>query len=865
MPLDRYREKRDFDRTPEPRGDAAPGQTARPLMFVIQRHAATRLHYDVRLEMDGVLASWAVPKGPSLDTRDRRLAVHVEDHPIEYGSFEGTIPRGEYGGGTVMVWDRGTYEPKEDMAAGMEKGSLKFVLHGHKLEGGFTLVRMKPREGDRAENWLLIKERDEHVRPREEYDVTRARPESAATGRDMDQIAAGESSDTPAPELSVPPLLAAARLEEPPGDIPMQLARLVETAPEGDEWIHEVKYDGYRVRAALENGVARMLTRTGKDWTDRFEPIARAVASLPVSSAILDGEVVVFGSDGKSDFGALQRALSTSASNDSLSYAVFDLLSLDGWDLREVPLVQRKELLRALVEAAPEPSPLRYVEHVGGDGTAFHDAACELDLEGSVSKLADRPHRPGRTPEWRKVKCLQRQEFVIGGYTDPGGSRHGFGALMLGVFEGDRLRYAGRVGTGFTASELDAIIARLESLAVEEPPFADAPEVHGRRLHWVRPELVAEVRFQEWTSAGTLRHPSFLGLRDDKPAAQVVRESAEAGATAPTLEPAQDASDPPAPPETPSAPSTAAVSVAGVRITRPDKVMWAGNGHAGVTKLGLARYYERAAEHVLVHLRDRPLTLVRCPHGHEADCFYQKHPEHKGPPGAIHTTDIVEHDGTAGVYMYVVDATGLVALAQLGALEIHAWNSHVGDVLRPDRIVFDLDPGPGVTWLQVADAARLTRDALGALGLAGFLKCTGGKGLHIVVPIVPEHDYDAVRAFARALVDRIAQHDPAGFTAKMSKAARPGRVFLDYLRNAHGATAVTPYSTRARPGAPVSVPLRWEELDSGTAPVLGIAEVVERLESQRADPWEDYERDRRRLDADIYAALGIPLQERLGE
>lgn len=852
MPLDRYREKRDFDRTPEPSGDAAPGQTPRPLMFVIQKHAATRLHYDVRLEMDGVLASWAVPKGPSLDTHDRRLAVHVEDHPIEYGSFEGTIPKGEYGGGTVMVWDRGTYEPKEDMAAGMEKGSLKFILHGEKLQGGFALVRMKPREGDRAENWLLIKERDDHVRPREEYDVTEARPESAATGRDMDQIAAGESSDAAAPALSVPPLPSVARLEEPAGDIPMQLARLVEKAPEGDEWIHEVKYDGYRVRAALEDGVARMLTRTGKDWTDRFEPVARAVASLPVASAIVDGEIVVFGKDGKSDFGALQRALSSSASSDSLSYAMFDLLSLDGWDLRDVPLVQRKELLKALLEAAPDPSPLRYVEHVGGDGSAFHDAACEMDLEGSVSKLGDRPHKPGRTPEWRKVKCLQRQEFVIGGYTDPGGSRHGFGALVLGVFEGGELRYAGRVGTGFKESELDQMTARLESLAVDEPPFADAPEIPGRRLHWVRPELVGEVRFQEWTSAGTLRHPSFLGLRDDKPAAQVVRESAEGSVPAPE-------GDPPAAGDPPDS------TVAGVVISKPDKLLWAGNGHPGVTKLDLARYYERAAEHVLVHLRDRPLTLVRCPHGHTANCFYQKHPEHKSIPGAIHTLDIVEHSGETGVYMYVDDAAGLVSLAQLGVLEIHAWNSCIDNVLQPDRIVFDLDPGPDVAWPQVADAARLIRDALDALGLVGFVKSTGGKGLHVVVPIAPEHDYEAVRAFAKAFVDRIAEHDPAGFTAKMSKALRPGRVFLDYLRNAHGATAVAAYSTRARDGAPVSVPLVWSELDADAAPVLGIDGVIERLETQTADPWAEYERDRRALDADMFSALGIALQEPLEE
>ncbi len=868
MPLEDYHKKRSFARTPEPEGAAsddvsgsAANDARQRRLFVVQKHAASRLHYDFRLEIGGVLASWAVPKGPSLDTRDRRLAVHVEDHPLEYGSFEGTIPKGEYGGGAVMVWDRGTYEPvgdfDEDYSAGK---AVKFVLHGEKLNGGFTLVHMKPREKEHGDNWLLIKERDEHVRPHDEYDVLEARPDSVASGRELDQIAADDEGDAEEDEEEPQGAASAAgrarQLTEPARDIPIQLARLVETAPEGNEWIHEVKYDGYRVRAWLADGVAHLYTRTGQDWSDRFEPVAEAVATLPASSALLDGEVVVLGANGVPDFSALQHALSSGDSG-ALDYIVFDLLALDDWDLRDVPLLQRKELLRSLLEAAEERGPLVFAEHVQGAGEAFHDATCELELEGSVSKRADAPYRAGRTAEWRKVKCLQRQEFVIGGYTEPGGSRRGFGALLLGVYEGKDLVYVGRVGTGFTGRVLDDVTRRLEPLRLDESPFIDPPDVPGKTLHWTRPELVAEVRFQEWTPDGMLRHPSFVGLREDKPAEDVARESI-AGGGGPA-----DISTSAAPPQTRSHKAKAdAVVVAGVRITNPNKVLFpsASQPEQGVTKLALARYYEHIAERLLVHDRARPLTLVRCPHGRSADCFYQKHPEPKRFPDAIHTVEINEHDGT-GTYMYVDDVAGVVSLVQLGVLEVHAWNSTVADVEHPDRIVFDLDPGPGVEWRQVADAALLTRDALDALGLRSFLKATGGKGLHVVVPIVAEHDYDAVRSVARAFVDRIAEHDPNSFTVKMAKSARPGKVFLDYLRNAHGATAVTLYSTRARAGAPVALPLAWSELDAEAAPLLSIEDVPERLESQTEDPWIGYENDRNRLSPALFAVLGVPVQE----
>jgi bifunctional non-homologous end joining protein LigD len=833
MPLDTYREKRDFGRTPEPAGTGESTAPARaPLAFAIQKHAATRLHYDFRLERGGVLVSWAVPKGPSYDTRDKRLAVHVEDHPIEYGGFEGTIPAGEYGGGTVMLWDRGTYEPLVDFDEGLKAGNLKFALHGEKLTGRWALVRMKPRPGEKSENWLLIKERDEFVRPREEYDVVEALPDSVATGRTMAAIAQGADVGMD------PGTLPAARAGQLEPDLPVQLATLVEQPPEGEEWLHEVKYDGYRIRAALDRGSVRLLTRTGQDWTDRFEPIARAIESLPLATALLDGEVVALDTKGAPDFGALQRALSEKNPG-RLVYMAFDLLHADGWDLRDVALEKRKEALRAYLEAAgPTVDSIRYVDHITGSGSAFHAQACELALEGSVSKRLDRPYREGRTRDWLKVKCLHRQEFVVTGWTEPRGSRTGFGALLLGVYEDGVLRHAGRVGTGFTAADLAEISARLHPLATDEAPFDTPPDLRRVPHHWVEPELIAEVSFQEWTREGVARHPSFVGLREDKPATDVAEES---------------------PGRNPG------VAVAGVTITNPDKELYPtgdspGNG---ITKLELARYYERVATHMLPHIGGRPLTLVRCPHGQERACFYQKHPDASGFPGAVKSFELTEH-GKLQRYMYVDSLEGLLALVQLGALELHAWNSQAADPELPDRIVFDLDPGPGVGWTEVRDAALFLREALASLELPAFVKTTGGWGLHVVVPIAPERDHDEVREFAHALVTHLATHEPDRFTAKMAKDARGGRIFIDYLRNAHGATAIASYSTRARPGVPVSVPLSWEELDRDLDPLaFDTRSVPVRLESQLRDPWVGYEHERAELTTALYAALEVPRQGRL--
>ena len=852
MPLDEYRRKRDFAATPEPAGEAAAVPQAGGLTFVVHKHAARALHYDLRLEIGGVYASWAVPKGPSLDTKDRHLAVHVEDHPLEYGSFEGTIPAGEYGGGTVMIWDRGSFSPVGDPVEGVAKGQLKFVLDGSKLKGAWVLVRMKPRPGERQEAWLLIKERDDFVRPREEYDVLSAEPDSAATGRTMEQIASGAVG-------ADPPLLA--RLAPTPSqrtvspgarkrssgdstptatvlalDAPFQLATLVDEAPSGNEWIHEVKYDGYRLRVALDHGTATVLTRSGADWTARFPLIAHAVETLPVSSALLDGEAVVLDKGGRSDFGRLQEALAGERPED-VRLEVFDLLYLEGFDLRAETLLRRKDLLASLLAGAPADGPLSAVEHYVGDGPAYHAASCRLLLEGSVSKRGDRPWVPGRTRDWLKVKCLARQEFVVGGWTDPAGSRKELGALLLGVHDAaGALRYAGRVGTGFTERALAELSGRLSGLAVADPPFADPPA--RSHAHWVRPELVVEVAFREWTRDGVVRQPSFQGIRDDAAAADVVRETA---AIAPGT-PAPAAATPDASP----------VKVGGVTITNPGRRL----EPAGITKVELARYYETVSAWMLPHVAGRPLTIVRCPHGASGDvgCFYQKHPETRGWPEALMTVTIEDRDGPA-VYFYAEDEAGLLALAQLGTLEIHTWNSLASDVERPDRIIFDLDPGPEVAFADVAAAARTVRDALGALGLGAFVKTTGGRGLHIVTPIEPELVYDEVRGFAHDLVDLLAKQSPDTFTSSMSKTARPGKVFIDYLRNAHGATAVCAYSTRARPGAKVSVPVTWEQLTGLDPAAYDIGSVPRRLAALREDPWAGYERARRPLGPELLDAL----------
>ena len=834
MGLKKYWQKRHFDKTPEPSGEVA---TVEGHAFTIQRHHASRLHYDFRLELDGVLKSWAVPKGPSLDPKQRRLAVEVEDHPVEYGTFEGTIPKGEYGGGTVVLWERGAWTPVGDPHEGLRKGHLRFSLSGRKLQGRWDLILMRGREDPSGKrNWLLVKVEDEFSRPEETYDITEARPESVAgvAARRAKKVwhsnrapakAARPATKRPkaggrapkAPALD-PSALTGAVKAPLPETVEPELATLVDAAPEGDEWVHEMKFDGYRMLAFIKDGVVTLRTRKGNDWTAQFPPIATALADLPVREAVIDGEVVVLDEHGISSFQALQNVLSQQGRGQLVYYA-FDLLHLDGYDVRRAPLRERKELLgRVLAGAAAN---LRLSEHVRGGGPAFFEQACRMELEGCVSKRADSPYIGARTKQWLKAKCLRRQEFVVCGWTDPEGSRKQFGALILGLEENGTLRYVGRVGTGFNQKELSAVMSRLRPLEREQPPFPDSlPSAARRGAHWAEPALVAEVAFGEWTDEGILRHPRYLGLREDKPAREVRRERPVAAKKA-VKEAAAGASED---------------SVAGVRLSNPGRVLYP---ELGVTKLELARYYEVVAEYALPHLSRRPLSLVRCPAGRQKHCFYQKHlgQDH---PEALHGVPIDE-GGTVRTYVYVEDLAGVVSLVQLGVLEIHPWGSTVEELELPDVMTFDLDPAPELEWRRIYDAARALRAKLLDLGLESWLKTTGGKGLHIVVPLRPRADWDSVKAWSKALVELMVKEAPSLYTSKITKSSRTGKIFLDYLRNGRGATAVGAYSTRARQNAPVAAPLAWDELSARKRPpLITVRTMAERLASLKADPWEGF-------------------------
>ena len=804
MPLDQYRRKRDFRRTPEPQGGHARGPG---LAYVIQKHAARRLHYDFRLELDGTLKSWAVPKGPSLDPSEKRLAVHVEDHPLDYGSFEGVIPPGQYGAGSVVLWDRGRWVPREDPHEGYAKGKLKFELIGEKLRGGWTLARMGGRAGEGGKNWLLLKERDGAARPLSEGDVLEERPESVA----------GDPPAADAPHAKLPAKLSP------------QLATLASEPPAGDEWIHELKYDGYRALCRIEHGRARLFSRSGKEWTKEMAPIAAAAATLPVESAWLDGEVVVLQPDGRTSFQALQNALSTGRA-DALAYYVFDLPYADGRDLRKVPLHARKQELAALLaQAGAARSLLRYSDHVDGNGAAFLRHATKLGVEGIVSKRRDAAYESRRTTTWLKVRLLKRQEFVIGGFTDPAGSRTGLGALLLGVYDGRKLVYVGRVGTGFDDRTLRALRARLEKLEIAESPFESSEVAPPKGSHFTRPELVGEVAFTEWTVDGQLRHPTFQGLREDKRAHDVVRERA---AVLP--------------------PRNQATQVAGVRLTHPERVLYP---EVGVTKLELAQFYESIARWILPHLAGRPLSLLRAPDGLAGEQFFHKHIG-KGWPDALRRVKVRE-GGREVTYAAVDDAAGLVALAQMDVLEIHPWGSRHDQIEHPDRMILDLDPDPDLPWRRIVEAAAHVRVFLHDMGLTSFVKTTGGKGLHVVVPIARRLEWDEVKDFAGGVARVLARRDRDLFTASMSKSARTGKVFVDYVRNARGQTAVAAYSTRARPTAPVSTPLRWDELLAETsADRWTVRNLGRRLAAAKRDPWAGFATLRQGITAEMRSELG---------
>ena len=811
-----YRAKRDFAKTAEPSGATRP-TTGNG--FLVQKHEATRLHYDFRLELDGVLLSWAVTRGPSLDPDDKRLAVRTEDHPLDYATFEGTIPKGQYGGGTVMLWDNGTWESiaGKDPRKTIPEGHLHFILHGHRMKGEWIMIRLKPRGREKGENWLLRKVADEYAGGSDDLVTTHLT--GIESGLTMAEIAAGKTAPkkrASKASTAKPAAKSATRaprprkrktLGTPPPFRAVQLATLVDHVPAGNTWLHEMKYDGYRTLISVGGGDGRAYTRSGLDWTDKFAAVVADAATLDVSSALLDGEAVVLDAEGRTSFQRLQGALKDDPG--SVLYYAFDLLELDGDDLTGLPLVQRKEKLAALIGAGTE--KIRYSDHIVGRGEELFGTFCEAGLEGVISKRADAKYVGSRSGSWVKTKCIKRQEFVIVGWT-PSDKQRGFRALLLGVNEGGKLRYAGKAGTGYTADEIDRLMGLMAPLEVTSPTV-EAPRAAVRGAHWIKPKLVAEIAFMEVTGDGVLRHSSYLGLRlDRKPEAVVLEKEApvaQIAAPAPTL----------------------------VRVTNRERVIFP---EGKITKGELADYYQAVAGIMLPWAGSRPISLVRCPQGRGKKCFFQKHDA--GSFGDhVHHVGIAEKDGHDEPYLFIDDAEGLVTCVQMGTIEFHGWGARIEDVEKADRLVFDLDPDEGLDFKDVVSAAFHVQELLGQMGLATFPMVTGGKGVHVIAPLTPQAEWPAVKDFAHRFALVLAQAEPDRFTAALAKAKRTGRIFVDYLRNQRGATAVMPYSARARDHAPVAVPITWEELRTleGAAHwhVGDAAELLKRAASKDLVGW----------------------------
>lgn len=830
--LDEYERKRNFTKTTEPRGGFAKNAGG---IFTVQKHAARTLHYDLRLELDGVLKSWAIPKGPSLNPEDKRLAVHVEDHPLEYASFEGIIPKGEYGGGTVMLWDQGFWFPIGNPHEGISKGALKFILCGKKLKGKWALVKLKESEEGKDE-WLLVKEHDE-VEVRE---ITEEEPLSAATGRSIKEIAEAKEAvwtgdEVPKAEgLPGLPGVPGAEKKELPRLLKPELATLVDKPPPGDNWLHEIKYDGYRILSRVHEGVVELYTRNGNNWTGKFPSIAEAVKKIPLKEAWLDGEIVFLKEDGTTSFDGIQDALSAGTDKD-LTYFIFDISFFNGYSLVDAPLSFRKELVKALLESAEGKEPVRFSSHVEGRGAEFFESACGYRVEGIISKRRDSKYREGRSSAWLKMKCHKRQEFVIGGYTEPGGTRKGFGALLTGVYDPEgRLIYTGRVGTGFNEKSLAEVWEKVKGLEVDKPLFSNPPTgIEAKGVHWVRPELVVEIEFSEWTTEGIIRHASFQGLRGDKPPREVVRERPESLTEAATPQTKERVK---------------------IKLTNPDKIYYPDKG---ITKKDLVDYYEMVSELMLPHLAGRPLTLVRCPEGYDKECFFQKHSE-QTMPKELRRIDIKENEGGIETYLIADDIKGLLGLVQMGVLEIHTWGSRAEALEFPDKIVFDIDPDPSLPWERLVESAILLREVLREIGLESFPKTTGGKGMHIVIPLLPERDWEEVKAFTKAVAEYIAKGLPERFTSMMTKSRRTGKIFIDYMRNIRGATAIEAYSTRAKAKAPVAAPISWEELLSGVrSDAFTVENMEERIIGLTKDPWEGYFKLRQSITKEMKDRFGL--------
>lgn len=803
-PLARYRARRNFSSSPEPEAGGRANPAARA--FVIQKHWASRLHYDFRLELDGSMKSWAIPKGPSLDPRDKRMAVHVEDHPIAYNSFEGEIPPKQYGAGRVIIWDRGIWTPLGDPRRAYREGHLKFELQGHKLQGRWALIRMKPK-GEKQEAWLLIKEKDAHARPATEYRVIDALPDSVASKPApvrKKRPPAGASARTP------PPQLPAGAVKAPlPAALSPQLATLASAPPnDPDAWIYEIKLDGYRILARIDGRSVRLFTRNGHDWSSKLKRLVQALEKMKLAPCWLDGEIVVPDERGIPDFQALQNAFDE-AHPEKIVYYLFDMPFHGGFDLRAAPLLERKNLLASLL-AQSGLEPIRLSERLDANPREVLASACRMGLEGVIAKRSASPYVPRRSGDWLKLKCTQRQEFVIGGYTDPQGARQGLGSLLLGVYDSDgRLAYAGNVGTGFDQKTLRDLRKKLDANARIRSPFSDRTPLDGK-AHWVNPRLVAEVSFGEWTRTGRIRHAVFQGLRLDKPPQSVVQE-------------------------TPAPPPPALSLPAGIRISHPDRII---DPSTGTPKLDVARYYHRVAALMMEHLKGRPVSLVRAPNGIAGQLFFQKHLDTAEMKG-IKLLDPALDPGHAPL-LEVARTGGLLSAAQMNVIEFHTWNARAKNIEKPDRMTFDLDPGEGVAWPVVQESAHLLRAFLTQMGLVSFIKTSGGKGLHIIVPLKRLHGWDAVKGFSQAIVQHLAATLPQRFTARSGPRNRLNKIFIDYLRNGFGATTVAAWSLRARPGLGVSVPIDWSELDTlDHAAHWTIANIDARLATGNS-PWAAY-------------------------
>ena len=800
LKLREYHQKRNFEKTFEPEGNTEDSDEV--LRFVVQHHLARRDHYDLRLEWRGVLLSWAVPKGPSYDTKDKRLAIHVEDHPLDYRNFEGTIPKGEYGGGVVMLWDEGFWEPYGNVEEGLKSGELKFVLKGRRLKGKWALVRWKAKSTETKDHWILLKEKDEYAKiPKDISQFTT----SIKTRRTMAEIERGEEEKI---------------ARNPFNRTDVQLAKLVKGIPEGDDWLYELKYDGYRIVAFVEGNRVGLITRNGNDYINRFQDMGSSLADWADGRAmVLDGEMVVTDPSGKTDFHALQNYMNNPKGK-NLTYIVFDILALDGVDLRRSPLIKRKEILEDLMKGAP--NNLYYSRYVRGNGQESFAVACEANMEGIIGKKADSIYSGTRNGDWIKLKCDKRQEFVIGGYSVS--ERRGFGvsSLLLGIYEDGELVYVGRAGTGINQRDMELLEEKFQALKRTESPFQIPPEARPKeKVLWVEPKLVAEIKFAEWSHDNILRQASFKGLRTDKDPKDIKREKPEEIQSSINEVKEMDVQG-------------SSIIIEGVKITNPDKVIF---DAPEITKVDVIRYYKEVSEYMLPYLKSRILSIVRCPKGVSNTCFYKKHPSQNNK--GIVIIPITNSKEEIKEYFYIEDVSGIISEAQMGTLEFHTWGSSADHLENPDMMVFDLDPDEGMDLDRVRQGVKDIRSILRELSLNSYLKTSGGKGYHVVVPLKPTVNWDVFNDFAKGVAQVMEQKWPDRYTSNIRKASRKDKIFIDWIRNGRGATSIAPYSLRARKGAKVSMPIAWDELDRIEPDGINMAEALLRI-TKDGDPWKDF-------------------------